>query len=81
MIYNDEESLFFASFLELKPHVRESGIREIFVRGIRNPGLWKLEYSSKNPEFNDWNPESNDWNPEFNDWNPESNDWNPEFND
>ena len=26
------------------------GIREIFACGIRNPGLWNPEYSSRNPE-------------------------------
>ena len=28
----------------------ESGIREIFASGMRNPGLWNPEYSSRNPE-------------------------------
>ena len=28
----------------------ESGIQENFAYGIRNPGLWNLEYSSRNPE-------------------------------
>ena len=27
-------------------HVSESGVLEIFARGIRNPGLWNPEYSS-----------------------------------
>ena len=26
------------------------GIRKRFARGIRNPGLWNTEYSSRNPE-------------------------------
>ena len=28
----------------------ESGIRENFACGIRNPGVWNPEYSSTNPE-------------------------------
>ena len=36
----------FGEFL----HV-ESGIWENLTRGIRNPGLWNLEYSSKNLEL------------------------------
>ena len=32
-------------------------VRNIFARGIENPGLWDPEYSSRNPA-NDWNPES-----------------------
>ena len=28
----------------------ECASREIFARGILNPGLWNLEYSSRNPE-------------------------------
>ena len=37
----------------------ESGIRENFTCGIRNPGLWNPEYSSRNPESpKDGNPES-----------------------
>ena len=31
-----------------------------FARGIRNPGFWNLEYSSRNPESRKfWDPESN----------------------
>ena len=30
--------------------IRESGIWEIFACGIRNPGLWIPEYSSRNPK-------------------------------
>ena len=29
---------------------QDSGIPEIFGRGIRNPGLWNSEYSSRNLE-------------------------------
>ena len=51
-----------------------SGIREIFASGIRNPGLWNLDKSSRKPESN-WRLEfgiqvpltktmdSNTWNP------------------
>ena len=51
-----------------------SGIREIFASGIRNPGLWNLDNSSRKPESN-WRLEfgiqvpltktmdSNTWNP------------------
>ena len=28
----------------------DSAIQEIFACGIQNPGLWNLEYSSRNPE-------------------------------
>ena len=43
--------LTFTPFLK-SPHVRESGFRNprIFARGIRNPGLWNPESSTKNPE-------------------------------
>ena len=33
------------------------GIRTSFACGIRNPGLWNPEYSSRNPT-KDWNPKS-----------------------
>ena len=36
---------------EASAPVRDSGIPEILACGIRNPGLWYLEYSSKNPEY------------------------------
>ena len=51
-----------------------SGIRDIFASGIRNPGLWNLDNSSRKPESN-WRLEfgiqvpltktmdSNTWNP------------------
>ena len=45
----------------VSPNVRhnsDSGIREFFGCGIRNPGLWNPEYSSRNPEPKAWNPES-----------------------
>ena len=53
-------------------HVKESGFRNPcnFCCGIRYPGLWNPEYSSKNPESykglesSSWNPESTAWNPE-----------------
>ena len=32
------------------PNARESGILENLAGKIRNPGLWNLEYSSRNPE-------------------------------
>ena len=32
------------------PHLRKSGIWEFFCCGIRNPGLWNQEFSSRNPE-------------------------------
>ena len=35
----------YGKFLHL-----ESGILEIFVCGIRNPGPWNPEYRSRNPE-------------------------------
>ena len=28
----------------------DSGIQEIFAYGIRNPGFWNPEFSSRNPE-------------------------------
>ena len=34
-------------------------VRGSFACGIRNPGLWNTEYSSRDPESTkDWNPES-----------------------
>ena len=38
----------------------DTGIRKIFVGGIRNPGLWNTEFNSgiRNPS-NDWNMKSN----------------------
>jgi len=62
----------------------ESGIRELFSRGILNPEVCSPESSSRNPESaNDWNPDSisiemSTWNVESSNWNPESTVWNPE---
>ena len=45
------------------------------ICGIRNSGLWNLEYSSRNPEFQVpmiKNPESSTWDSESTVWNPES---------
>ena len=36
---------------ETSAHVRDSGIPGILACGMRNPGLWNLEYSSRNPEY------------------------------
>ena len=60
----------------------ESGIREFFACGIRNPGLSDSEYNTKNPEYHDqlevpltknsdllpgiWNQQSMAWNLESN---------------
>ena len=35
-----------------------SGILETFSFGVRNPGLWNPEFSSRNPESTAWNLES-----------------------
>ena len=62
----------------ISPRLGESGIREIYAYGaygIRNPGLWNPENSSRNPESHQRlvsgvqnpltkNPESTAWNPE-----------------
>ena len=72
----------------------DTGIRKIFVGGIRNPGLWNREFNSGicNPN-NDWNMKSNfHWqgirnpksqiqspNPEHSDWNSESTSCNLDF--
>ena len=42
----------FSNHLFIRPILRnpDSGIREIFAGEIWNPGLWNLEYSSKNRE-------------------------------
>ena len=56
-----------------------------FAYGIRNPGSWNPEYSTRNPKSHlskDWNPESKfygqHWNRIPRTWNPESTAWNPE---
>ena len=42
-------------------------------RGIWNPGLWNLEYRSRNLDpTNNCNPESSTWNPEYTVYNLES---------
>ena len=62
----------------------ESRIQEILVCGFGNPGFWKTEYSSRNPEStNDCNRESITQLPltknlESSIWNPESKAWNPD---
>ena len=33
--------------------ILNSGIQEIFARGIRNPGLWNPKYSARNPSSTD----------------------------
>ena len=59
-------------------------MQEILVCGIGNPGFWKKEYSSRNPESTvDCNRESISQLPltknlESSIWNPESKAWNPE---
>ena len=59
----------------------ECRFQEIFACGIRNPGLWNPEYSSRNLEYlYDWDPEvsmtknlkSSSRNAEPMEWNPES---------
>ena len=62
----------------------ESGKKKISY-GIRNPGSWNPEYSTRNPKShlsNDWNPESKfyrqHWNRMPGTWNPEYTAWNPE---
>ena len=47
-------------YLTFNPWNTEPRIQKSFSCGIRIPGLWKLEYSSRNPQShsNDWNPES-----------------------
>ena len=62
----------FNPFNTESPRNQQSGIREIFDCGIRNPRLWNLEFSSMNPEsrFQDLrtrNLESSIWNPESTD--------------
>ena len=48
---NPTQPLYFPNGLSLiTPHVTESGICEKFACGIRNPGFWSPEYSSKNPD-------------------------------
>ena len=44
---------------ETSAHVRDSGMPGILACGMRNPGLWNLEYSSgiRNTK-SDWNSES-----------------------
>ena len=64
--------------ISLSPNVRESGLRNSgsfqFSCGIRNPGLWNSEYSSRNLEsllrLELQNPTSTDKDLEFNTWNP-----------
>ena len=49
---NSTQPLYFPNGSSLiPPHVTESGIWEKLACGIRNPGLWSPEYSSKNLEF------------------------------
>ena len=47
-----------------------SGITETFSFGIRNPGLWNPEFSSRNPESRNQAPLTR--NPEMTAWNLES---------
>ena len=64
--------------ISLSPNVRESGLRNLwssqFACGIRNPGLWNSEYSSRNLEsplsLEFRNPTSTDKDLESNTWNP-----------
>ena len=64
--------------ISLSPNVRESGLRNSwssqFACGIRNPGLWNSEYSSRNLEsplrLEFRNPTSTDKDLESNSWNP-----------
>ena len=48
--FNAEPFYFPNGSSLISPHITESGIWEKFACGIRNPGLWSPEYSSKNPE-------------------------------
>ena len=49
-------SLYFFSFVQF---AQCKGIWKMFACGIRNPGLWNPEYSSRNPDpTNDCYPES-----------------------
>ena len=36
------------------PGNRDSEIREIFAGGIRNPGIWNLEFSLRTPDSRYW---------------------------
>ena len=70
----------YRAITAISPHVRESGIRQIFAVGIRNPQwfgirnppLWYgiQKVGIRNPKG--WNPESRCWDPESRGWDPES---------
>ena len=64
MLYRQLQFLDFIS-----PHVMESGIREVFACGIRDPGIFLvlesaiLDFGFQNAVQGIRNP-TNDWNPE-----------------
>ena len=61
------ESWVLESVIQLKRSgILDFGIWNPLTTGIRNPGFWNLEYSSRDPESN------NDWNLEYISRNPES---------
>ena len=66
--HEDHGSLSWFLQENRSPHDSNSRIQKSFARGIRNPGLWNLKFSSRNPESHQrlesgTSPESSTWNP------------------
>ena len=66
-VLKDIRNVFYSG----SPHMRESGFQNLGKfrlwnpesEKIRNPGLWNLEYSSRNPESEIQVPQQRIWNP------------------